>query len=383
MNSGAWIFVSLAMCLGTAGCASRPATASVRLNQIQVIGSHNSYHLRAHESLRVLLAKRSRELVDELDYSHVPLPEQLSRLGIRQIELDCLADPQGGRYAHPKGVEWVAKAGLPAVPNQDPTGKLEQPGFKIMHVPDIDYFTTVLTLKDGLKQVLDWSAQHPRHVPIFILLELKEDAESPELTPPIRFGKAELAALETEITSVIPREKILMPDDLRRGERSLPEALRKYGWPKLEAVRGKFIFGMDNEGSVRDLYLEGRPALQGRLIFVSVPEDNPAAAWMKVNDPLGDFERIRRLVRSGFLVRTRADSSPRHARQNDPTQRDQAMASGAQFISTDYAEPNLAFSPYCVRFEGGIVARINPVTGDPSLTGIDLENGRKLPGAGK
>lgn len=371
------------MCLAMAGCATRPATSAVRLNQIQVIGSHNSYHLRAHESLRVLLAKRSQELVDELDYSHVPLPEQFSRLGIRQIELDCLADPQGGRYAHPKGMEWVAKAGLPPVPNQDPGGKLEQPGFKIMHVPDIDYFTTVLTLKDGLGQILNWSAEHPRHVPIFVLLELKEDGESPELTQPLRFGKAELSALETEITSVIPRKKILAPDDIRRGERSLPDALRKYGWPALDAVRGKVFFGMDNEGSVRDLYLEGHPALESRLIFVSVPEDNPAAAWMKVNDPVGDFDRIQRLVREGFLVRTRADSSPRQARANDPAQREKALASGAQFISTDYAEPNRAFSTYCVRFEGGIVARINPVTGDASLMGADLENGRKASEASK
>jgi hypothetical protein len=320
-----------------------------------------------------LLARRDTEAAKELDYSHPPLPDQLSRLGIRQIELDCFADPRGGLYANPKGVQWAASAGLPAVPNQDPEGKLRRPGFKVMHVPDIDYMSTVLTLTDGLRQVLLWSQQHPRHVPIFILLELKEDAESPELTQPLRFGEKELAALEAEIASVLPRKKILAPDDIRHGERSLPQALHKYGWPQLDSVRGKIMFGMDNESAVRDLYLQAHPALEGRLLFVSVPATNSAAAWMKMNDPVHDFDQIQQLVKSGFLMRTRADADTKQSRVNDPSQRDKALASGAQFISTDYREPNLSFSPYSVQFENGIVARINPVCGDPSLRGVDLE----------
>jgi len=327
--------------------------------------------------LRALLASRDPEAVQGLDYSHPPLADQLSRLGIRQIELDCFADPAGGLYANPKGVGWAASAGLPPVPNYDPDGKLRRPGFKVMHVPDIDYLSTVLTLADGLKQVMEWSQHGPNHVPVFILLELKEDAESPELTQPIHFGEKELAALEAEILSVIPRQRILAPDDVRRGERSLPEALRKYGWPSLDSVRGKIMFGMDNESAVRDLYLHGHPALENRLLFVSVPATNAAAAWMKMNDPVHDFDQIQELVKARFLVRTRADAETQQSRRNDPTQRDRALASGAQFVSTDYPEPNLSFSSYCVRFEHGVVARINPVSGNRSWQDLELDNPRK------
>lgn len=349
------------------------AGLDVRLNEIQVIGSHNSYHLRAHESLRMVLARQDPTAVLGLDYTHPPLPEQFTRQGIRQIELDCYADPAGGLYAHPKGVTWAAQAGLPPVPAQDPDGKLTRPGIKILHVPDIDYLTTVLTLQDALREVLSWSNEHPDHVPIFILLELKGEKENQELTQPIAFGEKELAALEDEIRAVIPRSKILTPDDVRGKEQSLPAALRKHGWPKLDEVRGKVMFAMDNEGAVRDLYLQGHPALEGRLLFVSVAEDNSAAAWMKMNDPVRDFAKIQALVRNGFLVRTRADGDTRQARSNDPTQRDRALASGAQFVSTDYRDPNLAFSPYCVRFENGMIARSNPITGSAALQGIDLE----------
>jgi len=67
---------------------------------------------------------------------------------------------------------------------------------------------------------------------------------------------------------------------------------------------------------------------------------------MKENDPVEGFARIQELVKAGFLVRTRADSDTAEARANDTRSRDQALASGAQFISTDYPEPNRLFSPY-------------------------------------
>ena len=366
-----WSFAAWGALL--AGCGTPSPTAGVRLNQIQVIGSHNSYHQRTHDSLLKLIAKTNPQAAEELDYTHRPLPEQFSRLGVRQIELDCLADPEGGRYAQPLGVARVVEAGLPPVPLNDPEGKLRQPGLKVMHVPDIDFGTSALTLVDGLRQVRQWSQEHPRHVPIFILLELKEDSLGPGFTQVLPFDQRELANLEREILSVFPRREILTPDDVRGGAKNLPEGLRQHGWPLLDAVRGRVMFGMDNEGAVRDRYLDGHPALEGRLLFVSVPATNAAAAWMKRNDPVRDFDQIQELVGSGFLVRTRADSSPAQARKNDSRQRDQALASGAQFVSTDYAEPEARFSPYCVKLEAGSVARSNPVNGPVQLKGRELE----------
>jgi len=350
----------MAFAAGLISSCTTLETSDIRLNQIQVIGTHNSYHLRAPESLRVLLTRREPEEAKGLDYEHPPLSEQLS-LGIRQLELDCFADPEGGRFAKPRGVEWISRAGLSPIPNPDPQGRLRRPGFKVMHVQDIDYFSSVPTLLEGLRQIRDWSAKNPRHVPIFILLELKESTPNAEFTPALPFGEQELAAMETEILAVFPREKILTPDDIRGQERSLPNALQKHGWPLLDSVRGKVMFGMDNTGAVRDLYLKNHPALESRLLFVSVPPTSPAAAWMKENDPVEGFERIRKLVRAGFLVRTRADADTIESRKNDRYRCDRAKDSGAQLISTDYPRPNPAFSPYSVQFDHRVVARPNPV----------------------
>ena len=42
----------------------------------------------------------------------------------------------------------------------------------------------------------------------------------------------------------------------------------------------------------------------GRLLFVNADESSPVAAYITINDPVGDAERIRGAVQEGFLVRT-------------------------------------------------------------------------------
>ena len=361
------------MLIALAGCATTSPTAGVRMNQIQVIGTHNSYHQRAHDSLMKLIALYRPQAARDLDYGHPPLPDQLSALGIRQLELDCYADPAGGRFAHPLGPAAAARQGFAVVPSNDPAGKLLKPGIKVLHVPDVDYGTSVLTLVDGLAEIRAWSSAHPRHVPIFILIELKTESIGAAYTQALPWGKPELAELERDILSVFPREAIITPDDIRAGAPTLPAGLQAHGWPLLDHVRGKVLFGLDNDGPERDQYLRGNPALEGRLLFVNVPAENPAAAWTEVNDPVQDFAKIQALVKAGFLVRTRADEPTEQARANDVRMRDHALASGAQFISTDFPVPDPKFSPYCVQFDGRVVARSNPVNGPANLCGRDLE----------
>ena len=167
------------------------------------------------------------------------------------------------------------------------------------------------------------------------------------------FDKAALDAIDAEILSVFDRTQILAPDDVRGTSETLPDAIHSRGWPTLASCRGKVMFALDNEGKLRDLYLDGHPALRNRLLFVSVPRSNPAAAWMKRNDPVGDFDddpgpRPRRLPRPDPRRRRHEAISDEYG-----TQREKALASGAQFVSTDYPEPRVEFSAYCVRVAGG------------------------------
>jgi hypothetical protein len=354
------------------GASTSPA-ADIRLNQIQVIGSHNSYHIAPFPTVRELIAKAGRGHADGLEYTHRPLDEQFSELGIRQIELDIFADPKGGLYASPKARAILSGLGKDAGPDPNAKGVLDKPGIKVLHVPDFDYLTTTPTFAEALKQVRAWSKLHPRHVPIMILVELKDEPDSSKSVP---FDKAGLDAIDAEILAVFERPEILTPDAVRGDFTTLPETITKRGWPTLAAVRGKVMFALDNEDRLRELYLDGHPALRDRVMFASVAPDHPAAAWFKRNDPVGDFDKIQKLVRSGFLVRTRADANTAQARENDGSMRDKALASGAQFVSTDYPEPNLKFSPYVVRLPGDVVARANPVSGRDVTVAGDLETAR-------
>jgi Phosphoinositide phospholipase C, Ca2+-dependent len=345
-----------------------------RLNQLQVIGSHNSYHVAPYQNVLELIAATGRARAESLDYSHPPLAEQFARQGIRQVELDVYADPKGGLFAAPFARKTLIGLGKEPGPDPNANGQLEKPGLKVLHVPDVDFRSTASTFVDALKQIRVWSQANRGHVPILIQVELKDDAIPGLPTRPVRFGHAEIDTVDTEILSVFARTEILTPDRVRGRFATLPEALRAHGWPALSEVRGLVLFALDNEGTPRDRYVEGHPALRDRVMFATVAPEHPAAAWFKINDPIRDFDKIQRFVKEGFLVRTRADADTKQARKGDATQRDKALASGAQFVSTDYREPDRRLSDYSVQFPGGRVARSNPVSGNPAWAEIDLES---------
>ncbi|WP_169977527.1 Ca2+-dependent phosphoinositide-specific phospholipase C [Tautonia rosea] len=353
-----WLLLLLS--LPTAGAAD-PIDDDLRLNQVQVIGTHNSYHLAPSPGVMGMIAQLSPRQAEAIDYSHRPLAEQFGTLLIRQIELDVFADPDGGRYARPMAREALIGRGEDPGPDPNRDGVLNPPGPKVLHVQDIDYLTTAATLADALAQVRDWSKANPQHVPILILIELKDRAV-PGLSQPAPIGAEALAEIERTLRSAFEPDHLLTPDDVRGDFDTLPEALNARGWPRLAEVRGRVVFALDNTDRIRDLYLDGHPNLAGRVMFADAGStDHPAASWFKRNDPIGQFDEIQRLVRAGFLVRTRADADTRQARSGDTTQRDRAFASGAQFVSTDYPEPDPRFTEYRVTLPDQAEAIPNPV----------------------
>src|SRR5450432_1772570 len=74
-----------------------PLDSTLRLNQIQVLGSHNSYHGQPYPQVLAALEKVNTATAASLDYSHRPIAQQFP-LGVRQLELDVWSDPKGGKY---------------------------------------------------------------------------------------------------------------------------------------------------------------------------------------------------------------------------------------------------------------------------------------------
>ncbi len=333
---------------------------TVRMNQVQVIGTHNSYHAGIAPSESKIWQEKNAEAYAGLDYTHPSLTQQLED-GVREIELDAFADSKGGRYAHPSGPKTVATAGLPADPPFDPEGLLSKPGFKVMHIQDIDYRSNCQPFIACLQEVRAWSKAHPRHIPVFILVETKQDMpKGIKLTEPEPFTSATFDALDAEIRSVFPSGEMITPDDIRGTYDSLEEAVLANQWPSLEAARGKVVFLMDQH-DVGPVYLEGHPSLRGRVLFTNSDPGNPDAAFVERND--GPAGEISELVRMGYLVRTRTDGDTKEARSNDTSRRDAMIASGAQILSTDYprSEPARWNGHFSVALpKGAKIARCNP-----------------------
>lgn len=327
------------------------------LNDLQIIGSHNSYKQAIEPPLLDFVALTVGEsLAETLEYEHIPLKEQLD-LGLRNLELDVFYDPEGGRYSNPRGLEVIAESGNTPLP-YDENNELNEPGLKLFHVQDVDFRSHHLLFTNGLKELKSWSDQHPQHMPVFVLVNAKDEEIEGTLSP-LPFTSAALQTIDSEIRSVFAQEQLITPDQIRGESETLEEAVLTKGWPPIEKVRGKILFVLDENRIKTDRYLENFPGLVNSSMFVNAEEGQPEAGFMIVNNPITDFDKIQQLVNNGYLVRTLADSDTREARANDLTRFDRAQASGAQIISTDYyVSSGLFSSDYKIVFDDGTYERI-------------------------
>lgn len=345
--------------------AQAPTNAhDVRMNQIQFMGAHNGYHREM----------QGAELAEAINidpgypkwglYSHASIPDLFGRQHLRAVELDLLPDPQGGLYRHPLARQ---RAGLG--PIDDPG--MAAPGMKVLHVADQDYNTTCRTFVACLQQVRAWSVANPKHVPIILQLELKQTDDRWErlggaVSPPWDPGL--LDDIDREIRSVFTETELITADDLRRPGRTLEQSILTHGWPTLGWARGKVLFFFDNggHGAIRDMYINGRPNLEGRAVFTQGNPGDPDAAITMVNDPRGaNAAVIRDLVQRGYLVRTRSDEPLSTVKNEEFSRLDIALASGAQLVTTDFPTVGMAArydSDFVAELPGAVPARCNPVS---------------------
>ena len=328
----------------------------IKLNEIQLIGSHNSYKVGIEKPLMDYLFRKNPE-TSGLEYEHIPLSEQLE-LGLRSLELDIFYDPDGGYYADPKGLEIVKSLGTAPQPF-DEEQKLLLPGLKVFHIQEIDFRSHQLLFKDALEELKKWSEANNGHTPIIITINAK-DGEIPDTRKPLRFTAEALHSIDTEIRDVFSKEHLITPDLVRGNFKTLEQAVLTDGWPLLNEVKNRFLFVLDEGKEKTNAYLSKFPDLAGAVLFVNEEEGNPNAAFRIINDPVENFDKIKNLVASGYMVRTRADANTQEARTQSYQRFEKAKASGAHVITTDYYLPSQLFkSDFQVVFSNGTYQRGN------------------------
>jgi hypothetical protein len=288
---------SLSGCLSSEGDSNHSVNeveeSPLHLNHIQVKGTHNSYHV-----------KPNGPTVRAYDYSHEPLDVQAEEFDVRQFEIDVWWSPgQQMRVYH----------------NQYDRG------------------TTCQVLRECLDTLLAWSDSNPSHVPLMIWIEPKEWTWTAADTTTVMEAQNMLEDVEEQINLAWPLEKIITPDIVRGEHPDLSTAVTTVGWPLLDESRGKAIFILLGGGDLRDEYHSQHPNLEGATMFTMSSEGTPEAAIFSDTNPVGNAERIRELVESGYIVRSRADDAEDGEADNNETERrDAAFSVGAHSISTDY-----------------------------------------------
>ncbi|KAH8702183.1 hypothetical protein BGW36DRAFT_394894 [Talaromyces proteolyticus] len=365
---------------------------TLRLNHLQVIGTHNSYHREVSLPERVIFPSLMANVdpdVENYYYSHASVTDQLEHQRVRSFEFDIYVDTKGGLYSDPLIRQRANMSETDKLHYALPQAVMKEPGVKVLHIADADVGTICHTLVECLGQVKAWSkSKNKQHVPIPILLEFKMTEAGIEQAGGVRAEKWTVEALDrvdAEIRSVFADDELITPDDIRkraqdatgRKDLTLEEAVLLAstrdggGWPTLSASRGKVFFVMDNEPThpiqIREPYRSGgRENLEGRVIFTNSVPGEPDAAFIKRNDPLTgeNMRQIRELVAMGYFIRTRADEPIQVLLRNETGMRDAALASGAHIVSTDWPGVGMGArynSDYVVMLPGARAARCNPV----------------------
>lgn len=309
----------LAACAGPSGEGADTADTSIpwayphddtlRVTDAQVVATHNSYHVAPDPNV-----------VADWAYTMPPLGEQLA-LGVRGFELD-----------------------------------LHQHGdtFRVYHVFGADEGTTCDPLADCLSALAVWSERNPAHFPIFVQLEPKDDTGGDPIDA--------WDALDAELLASGP--PAFTPADLRGDHVSLADALAAGGWPTLGELRGKVIYGLDDDEAHREAY---RARGEGVIFLDGLPGED--AAFAVLNSP--EHPEMGAALAAGFLVRVFADGATDDP-ADIPDNRAAALASGAHHLSSDFPADTDAVPGF--RLDDGSPVRCNPVTAPAECSAAALED---------
>ena len=278
----------------------------VPFNQVQVRGSHNSYH----KAPKIPLSSKWK-------YTHPPLGYQLGQHGLQHFELDLYWD--GGDQQ-----------------------------FDVYHVPVVDDRTTCSSFQDCLADMARWTRQNPNHYPIVVQLEIKSQSDSTDT------NHHWARALDAEIRNQISDSALMTPDQLVTPGKTLRETILTDGWPIYRDLRGKIFFILLADTNLTSAYTEGPFYGRNKAMFPYGDGETHYSAFIKYDDPIRQYSQIQRRARQGFMIRSRADADLDY----DLHRQEKALSSGAHFLASDYFRPH---DRKWFRFEEKTAWRCNPL----------------------
>ena len=297
----------------------QPIADAVPWDRVQTIATHNSYATAPSGLQRAILGIVRPGVAGTLDYGHPTLWRQFES-GVRGIELDLRVHGDGA--------------------------------LRLTHVPMLANGSNAPDFRLALEEIALWSASHPGHLPITVLIEFKSDYAF--LDPSLADWDADALADVDDVLEERLGASLLRPGDLEGP-----------AWPATGALRDRVLVIMHPDAAVEASYAE-LPADEHAMFAAFAGEDRAGASaaidaaeqrpvFAVHNTP--DAAAIAPLVEAGAVVRTRADADL----DTGAATRDRALGSGAQILSTDFASPETQpDTGYTVQFEDGALVRVDP-----------------------
>ncbi len=296
----------------------------IKFNELRYIATHNSYQTEAVDEYKKIfknLSELTFGLVSEKNGLFVSptVTEQLNS-GIYSLEIDIETFDRDGEIS-----------------------------FTCMHSPTLDMTTSCYDFSLLLKEISMWSDNNPNHLPITIIIEPKglflplKDMKFFNLDYALAFDEALRAGLG---------DKLFTPADMMRNYESFGAMRDADDWCKVKDMLGKVLILL-HDCDVTEEYIETDSTLKSQAMFPMLREediDRDCASFLLMNDPEAALELSEKIISNGkFVVRTRADKFTSVSQER----REQAIACGAQIVSTDYpVKSDLQDGDYYVAFNG-------------------------------
>ncbi len=279
---------------------------NVKINEIAVIGTHNSYQMTETLPNRMLMKILSfitfGAVTDKTDFEMDTLTQQLEH-GIRNIELD---------------IETAVKG--------------DDISFVVSHIPLIESVSSAYDFSKALEEIALWSDNNPDHLPVYLLIEPKS------FVPPVNnlksFTLDYALALDNEVKTILG-DRLLTPQDAKGEYASLEEMRMHDAWPTLESAKGKIIVLMHTcDVTPEYIAIDETISTQAMFPMLDITDiDKSYASFILANKPKSAAANKNKTIdEKNLMVRTRADSYPSFSDERYKY----TEVCGSHIITTDY-----------------------------------------------
>lgn len=279
----------------------------VKYNEVQFLGTHNSYQIAATEEYKQLfrtLSDLTFGLIsaETAEFTMDSLTEQLE-LGIRGLEID---------------IETVDKDG--------------DVSFIVTHNPQLDNTTSCYDFEKAIEEIKMWSDHNPGHLPVTVIIEPKKGVVPVDNMK--NFTMEYVKAME-EIICEKMGDSLLIPKDMMGDYESFKAMREADGWLTLEKTMGKVLFLL-HDTTVTSEYIKQDESIKSQVMFPMLrydDRDKEYASFIIDNEPDKALSHeAESIERCNLIVRTRADSFPKA----DEKRYEMVNNCSSQIISTDY-----------------------------------------------